>query len=153
MCCRQSGTFICTFIILKRRHERKTKIEMEDEGERARTGTRWSSYCNSQKSLYFCALWCTGQCTCYKPPSVDKMPRLPLDWPLRALRVVYDPAESPRETTELGCLLHPRVLFRPSFPKINLPLQRVTSTPALRQFGPSANTLRYQSTDIPACHP
>lgn len=74
---------------------------------------------------------------------------------LEGTRVVYDPAASPRETVELeedsqGCLLHPRVLFRPSLPKIDLPLQRESPLPP-RSFDSSAlsaNTLRYQSTDI-----
>lgn len=73
---------------------------------------------------------------------------------LESTRVVYDPVESPRETIELekdseGAFYTPA--HSPNSParRIDLRLQRESlPTLALRQFGPNANTLRYQSTDI-----
>lgn len=76
---------------------------------------------------------------------------------LEGTRVVYDPAESPRETVGLekdseGAFYTPaRTLPRAPFTSNRSPAatrERGTPTLALRQFGPSANTLRYQSTDI-----
>lgn len=70
---------------------------------------------------------------------------------LEGTRVVYDPAESAREKRSSWRKIA-RVPFTPArtFPTLLSENRSPAATPTstFRQFGPSANTLRYQSTDI-----
>ena len=80
----QAATLIYTVVILKARSER-IAFEKSKKGDVRGSFLSFSLGHGSQKSLYLCAVRRTGQCTCYRPPSVDKMPKSPLDWPSRVL--------------------------------------------------------------------